>query len=158
VAADGDARTLPAELTAYTGYLLALLGRATQRRFMLAMAEIGVRPAHYGIFTVLDAEGPSPQTRLAAALQIDRGQLVGLIDELETAGLVRRERDPDDRRRQAISLTDAGRERLAVARAACARLEAELLRPLDPDQREALRAALLRLAGVDEPVARPTAN
>ena len=85
---------------------------------MLAMAEIGVKPAHYGIFTVLDAEGPSPQTRLAAALQIDRGQLVGLIDELESGGLVLRERDLDDRRRQAITLTAAGRERLETARAA----------------------------------------
>jgi len=152
VQAEGDARTLPDELTASTGYLLAVLGRASQRRFMLAMAEIGVKAAHYGIFTVLDAEGPSPQTRLAAALRIDRGQLVGLIDELEEAGLVLRERDPEDRRRQAITLTAAGRERLEAARAACARLEAELVAPLDPAQRAALHGALRRLAGLEDEV------
>jgi MarR family transcriptional regulator, lower aerobic nicotinate degradation pathway regulator len=152
VAAEGDARTLPDELTAYTGYLLAVLGRASQRRFMLAMAEIGVKPAHYGIFTVLDAEGPSPQTRLASALQIDRGQLVGLIDELEAAGLVLRERDPVDRRRQAITLTDAGRERLAEARATCAQLEEELLAPLEPELRAALHGALRRLAGLEDEI------
>ncbi|HET8755058.1 MAG TPA: bifunctional helix-turn-helix transcriptional regulator/GNAT family N-acetyltransferase [Solirubrobacteraceae bacterium] len=62
---------------------------------------------------VLYELGQRPVTAVAdlrAALDLDAGYLSRLLTSLETAGLVRRERDESDGRRQAVRLTAAGAE------------------------------------------------
>jgi MarR family transcriptional regulator, lower aerobic nicotinate degradation pathway regulator len=87
---------------------------------------------------VLRDHGSGTQQALAAALQIDRTNLVGLLNELETDGLIARRRSIDDRRRHIVELTDDGARRLAEAEGALAAAEDALLSALDPDQRETL--------------------
>lgn len=56
----------------------------------------------------------APSTsELAERLQLRNHSVVELLSRAETAGLVRRQRDPDDRRRQLIELTDEGAALLA---------------------------------------------
>ncbi|MCX5309729.1 MarR family transcriptional regulator [Streptomyces sp. NBC_00154] len=43
-------------------------------------------------------------------MDVNRSHLVGYLDTVEQRGLIRRERDPDDRRRQRVALTTAGVE------------------------------------------------
>jgi DNA-binding MarR family transcriptional regulator len=50
---------------------------------------------------------------LAGALDIDRNQVVDIVDELVRQGFVTRQRDPHDRRRFLIALTPAGEEWIA---------------------------------------------
>jgi hypothetical protein len=76
-------------------------------------------------------------------MHVRRNMMVGLVDDLETAGLVVRGRHPDDRRAYALQLTPAGEKVLATADAEAERLSAELLAPLDPGQRSGFQAALL---------------
>ena len=59
--------------------------------------------------------GESSQADLAGTLQLDRTNLVGLLDELESEGSIERRRSPEDRRRHTVVLTQSGRERLARA-------------------------------------------
>ncbi|TMM06929.1 MAG: MarR family transcriptional regulator [Actinobacteria bacterium] len=91
---------------------------------MKAYEQTGLHPYHHGILTVLGERSSETQGAIADALGYDRGQLVGLLDELEERGLVERRRDPNDRRRHIVSLTADGEKThrrlraLSAARAA----------------------------------------
>jgi DNA-binding MarR family transcriptional regulator len=87
---------------------------------------------------VLRDHGGGTQQGLAAALQIDRTNLVGLLNDLETAGLIARRRDEGDRRRHIVELTPGGAERLREAECALAAAEDDVLGALDAEQRETL--------------------
>ena len=67
-------------------------------------------------------------------------------DILEDLGAVRRLRDPVDRRRHQVELTDLGRGLAGKAARIAKKLDEELLAPLDADQRAALRETLRGLA------------
>ena len=82
--------------------------------------------------------GGCTQQALAAQLSIDRTNLVGLLNELESEGLIERRRSPEDRRRHIVEVTPAGRETLAKAEFALAAVEDQVLAALDATQREAL--------------------
>jgi DNA-binding MarR family transcriptional regulator len=71
--------------------------------------------------------------------------LVTLLNPLEAAGLVARERDPADRRRHVVTLTAAGQRHVASASRAQQETEDALFASLDEDQREQLRTLLLAM-------------
>jgi DNA-binding MarR family transcriptional regulator len=118
--------------------LLDHLARLARFRAESALAPLGLRPRHLIALTVLRDHGSGTQQALAATLRIDRTNLVGLLNELETDGLITRRRSVDDRRRHIVELTDDGARRLAEAEGALATAEDELLSALDPDERETL--------------------
>jgi DNA-binding MarR family transcriptional regulator len=142
---------LPAELVASTSFLLKRLGFAAKERGMAAYQDTGLHPYHYGVLLVLDEGSRDTQGSIADALGYDRGQLVGLLDELEEQGLVERKRDPTDRRRHIVRLTPEGKKALRRLRALAKQLEDDFLTPLSDDERQALHGLLLRLAEVHEP-------
>ena len=142
---------LPEELVASTTFLLKRLGFAAKERAMEAYEEAGLHPYHFAVLVAV-GEGPhETQGAVADALGYDRGQLVGLLDELEERGLVERKRDPKDRRRHLVRMTSDGKRTLRQLRALSRRLEDEFLAPLSDQQREQLHGLLLRLAEVHEP-------
>lgn len=118
--------------------LLDHLARLARVRAESALTPLGLRPRHLIALTVLRDHGSGTQQALAAALQIDRTNLVGLLNDLETDGLIARRRSIDDRRRHIVELTDDGARRLAEAEGALAAAEDDLLSALDGDQRETL--------------------
>src|SRR5213596_493421 len=103
---------LPAELVSSALFLLKRLGMAAKEQSFEAYEEAGLHPYHYAILAVLDEGSRETQGAIAEALDYDKGQLVGLLDELEDAGLVSRQRDQADRRRQIVQMTPAGRKML----------------------------------------------
>src|SRR5262245_14024337 len=111
------APNLPAELVASSTFLLKRLGFAAREQSMAAYEETGLYPFHSVILLVLDEGSRETQGSIADALGDDRGQLVGLLDELEEQGLVERRLDPDDRRRPVVSLTPDGTRMLRRLRA-----------------------------------------
>ena len=142
---------LPDELVASVTFLLKRLGFAAKDRGMAAYETTGLHPYHYAILLVLDEGSRETQGSIADALGYDRGQLVGLLDELEERGLVERKRDPKDRRRHLVRMTSDGKRTLRQLRALSRRLEDEFLAPLSQTQRDDLHTLLLRLAEVHEP-------
>jgi DNA-binding MarR family transcriptional regulator len=65
--------------------------------------------------------------------------------------MVVRQRDPQDRRRHVVSITNTGRKELARARAIVSQLEDEFFAPLDPANRETLQTMLVALATQNDP-------
>jgi DNA-binding MarR family transcriptional regulator len=146
---------LPEELVASTTFLLKRLGFSAKEKSMAAYEQTGLHPYHFAILLVLDEGSRETQGSIADALGYDRGQLVGLLDELEEQGLVERRRDPNDRRRHVVSLTPEGTKALGRLRTLARRIEDEFLAPLSEQERADLHALLLRLAETHNRLAAP---
>src|SRR6266705_4835986 len=83
--------------------------------FAAAVAELELAPSQARALHELDLERPISMRELAERLKSDPSNVTGLIDRLETRGLVQRRPDPTDRRIKGLALTSAGamlRERL----------------------------------------------
>jgi DNA-binding MarR family transcriptional regulator len=72
--------------------------------------KLGASDAQF--LTLLDVHGPLTPGRFAAMTGLKTGTVTGVLDRLENAGLVRRERDSADRRKVIVSLTDDSRARV----------------------------------------------
>jgi DNA-binding MarR family transcriptional regulator len=142
---------LPEELVASPVFLLKRLGFTAKDRTLKAYETIDLHPYHHAILVVLDEGSRETQGSIADSLGYDRGQLVGLLDELEERGLVERRRDPKDRRRHLVRLTSDGKKTLRRVRALATEIEDEFLSPLSEKERATLHGLLLRLAEKHEP-------
>ncbi len=129
------------------GVLFFRLSRASGEGLGDALSAVDMRAPEFAILHQLYDAGPISQQALGRALRIHASNLVALIDQLESDGSLIRRRDPDDRRRYLLELTDAGVRRLAAAQRAAQSAEADMLSPLTPAERERLRGYLARLAG-----------
>ena len=147
---------LPRELVASPVFLLARLGFEIKARSIAEFAEEGFTPYHFSVLALLEEGARETQATIADTLRLDRSQLVGLLDSLEERDLIERRRDPHDRRRQAVSLTPAGKKALVRLRSIIGRLEEEFLAPLGPQEREQLHGLLLRLAQHHDPRCAPS--
>jgi len=127
-------------------YLFSRLGQIAKSDASDTCSRAGFHLPHIGILALLDERPPETQSSIADALGMDRSQLVGELDELEERGWVERRRDPNDRRRQVVSLTPEGRKRIRSFRKQAAQIEDDFLAPLDAEQRAALHALLFELA------------
>lgn len=127
-------------------FLLSQVGAHTKRAFVAALAPLDLHPGHYKALEELDRSDGATQQEIADRLGVHRGVMVGLIDDLEARRLVERRRHPTDRRANALHLTASGRRQLGRARRVAERLDAEMLTPLDPGERERLRGLLRRVA------------
>ena len=102
------------------------------RRFLefshQAVTDAGLTPQqHQALLGIkgLSLKGPVVIRTLADWLQLQHHSVIGLLDRLEVRGLVKRQRDPEDRRRVAIRLTRPGETVLAeLSRAHRAELRA----------------------------------
>ena len=141
----------PASLARNTGFLMSKVSQLARERFERALEPMGLRARHYGVLIALAGEGPHAQKDIGEKLAIDRTTMVGLVDELETLGLVERRRDPEDRRRYDLALTDAGRRMISEAEAVAARVQDAVLAPLGDDERRQLHEMLTSiLQNLDE--------
>ncbi|GHJ17739.1 MULTISPECIES: MarR family winged helix-turn-helix transcriptional regulator [unclassified Micromonospora] len=127
-----------------SGPLLQHLARRMRLRSESVLTPLGLRVRHLVALTVLRDSGDISQQGLAGTLQIDGTNVVGLLNDLESAGLVERRRSPTDRRRHVVSLTGAGTTRIREAECALADAEDEVLGALAPDERELLYDLLRR--------------
>jgi DNA-binding MarR family transcriptional regulator len=137
---------LHAALMRHTGFLISRMGMVAQKQFAERMESLGLTPRMWGALNVLDAEGAITQHALGKSVGIDPSSMVSTIDELERQGLVERRRHPSDRRAHALHVTTLGKRTLARGRELAKQSQAELLEPLNAEEREQLHALLLRLA------------
>ena len=134
-------------LTDDVGFLLSRASGVVVRATNAALAPHGLRVRSFSVLVLAaDSPGGISQRDLAGVLGLDPSQVVLLVDELATAGLVERRPSEVDRRTKLVAATETGRAvRDAAARAADAGV-AEQLAGLSAAERDQLRALLSRVA------------
>jgi DNA-binding MarR family transcriptional regulator len=135
----------PPGLLALPSYVASKVGRIGHGLLLDALADDDLRLSHYAVLVALGDLGRLAQHELADRLEVNRSHLVGYVDHLEQRGLVQRERDADDRRRQEVALTADGRTLVERFRAVAERSQAEFLGMLSTPEREQLIALLRRV-------------
>jgi DNA-binding MarR family transcriptional regulator len=135
-------------LLALPSFVMYQLVREARR---LVGAGGSLRLSHLGVLSSLAEFGPAAQRDLSVRLRIDPSDLVSVLDDLERRGLVRRERDPADRRRYAVTLTPEGRERLTERLAASRVMDERLFAGLTEQEKAELHRLLLRVYGHLDP-------
>jgi MarR family transcriptional regulator for hemolysin len=127
------------------GLQLAHSAKHVGRAFNDALAAVGGSMPMWFILSNLKDEAWRTQHELARALRIEGPTLTRHLDGLEQEGLVRRERDPSDRRAVRLELTDAGRAKHAELKQAVIAFNKRLVAGLDEAELEELRALLAKL-------------
>ena len=135
----------PPALMERLSFLLKRTSYVLEATIEPGLARLGVNGREFGVLTLLDAEGPASQQRLASRIGVDRTTMVALIDTLEEKQLVKRHRDPSNRRAYILEVTAVGRKRLRNARNAVELAEQETLAPLSAAESVALTHALQRV-------------
>lgn len=101
-----------------------------------------MRRQHFTVLTSLSEQGAASQAALGRRLWIDRSDLHAILNELEGAGLVARVRDEQDRRRNLVTLTPAGKVALRRLDKTIDAAQSVLLEPLSASERRELRRLL----------------
>ncbi|NUP16385.1 MAG: MarR family transcriptional regulator [Streptomyces sp.] len=104
----------------------------------------GITALQYTALTVLQRHDGLSAAQLARDSFVTAQSIADLVRSLETRGLVRRERNPRNRRELLILLTDTGRELLDRHEGAVRELEERMVRHLTAHQTEQFRQALSR--------------
>lgn len=130
--------------------LLMRTNRSLRRQANQELHPLGVTPSQFRALRFLShADGPLRVSELATLLGVVPRSATSVVDELETAGAVRREPDPGDRRATLVVLTESGREVLdrwaEVRRAGMAHL-LDRLTPEDQAELVRLLSALAEAA------------
>jgi DNA-binding MarR family transcriptional regulator len=140
--------SLPRGFAERPALLLHKLGTQILMRAEDPLAAIGLSGRQYVLLAVLGSDAPASQLELAELCGLLPAQVVPVLDEMESRGLVERTRSETDRRRSVVRVTDAGRELLAKADALGASIMDTLFADVDPEARERLdemfRVALAR--------------
>jgi DNA-binding MarR family transcriptional regulator len=132
-------------LTGNAGFLLSRVGTAVQTGFKEVLGRWRVRPLQFAILMTLSSAGEASQQQLCQALGIDSGNMVELVDGLETLGYARRRRDPGDRRRYLLALTEPGRTAFTAMTEAVDDYTVRFLEPLEQAEQATLVTALVKL-------------
>ena len=126
-----------------------LLARANARAQSIrveAFAAAGSTGYVSRLLASLADEGAASQAELSRRTGIDPSDVVAAVNDLESGGLVTRQRDPDDARRNVIDLTRTGRTELVRLDAVVAVIQDRFLAPLTDAERRQLVRILAKLS------------
>ncbi|MGW4642803.1 MarR family winged helix-turn-helix transcriptional regulator [Sphaerisporangium sp. NPDC004334] len=125
-----------------------LAGRVAARGRSLvaeAIAEEGLKLQHHAVLAAVSEYGPVAQADVVRRLGFDAKDVVLLLNDLEKAGLAVREPDPQDRRKNAVTVTPTGAQTLERCAKLAERANAALLAPLSAAEGQQLMELLTRV-------------
>lgn len=132
----------------YDEILIALrrLMRAADMHSQKLVREAGLTTPQLLVMQAIEKEGSPSTSALARHIVVSQATVTRIVDRLELAGMVKRERSKTDKRVINVSLTDAGTAKLEAAPEP---LQSEFLREfrkLDGWEQHMLKASLMRIA------------
>jgi DNA-binding MarR family transcriptional regulator len=125
------------------GYALRRAANAMMAELSARLTPCDLRISDATVLMLVGGRRDMTSSEIGKALDIQRANMVPLLNRLEVAGLITRE--PLDRKSQAIVLTSEGEARLAQVRKVTARFEADLLARIPSEHRDHFVPALKAL-------------
>lgn len=135
----------PQRMRRLPSWLASQLARRGAALVGESLAQEGVGRQHFAVLSSLAEQGPASQATLGRRLWIDRSDLHALMTDLERDGLIARVRDPEDRRRNIVTLTAAGKALLQRLDKRVDAAQTALLDPLSAAERRELTRLLDRV-------------
>lgn len=132
-------------LRGFIGYRMKRAFNVLQADLHRVLKPYNLRMVSYSALALIVENPGARQSELADALAIERPNLVVLLDGLEEAGLIRREKVPQDRRAYALMPTPKGSAVAARASAAIRADEARLLQGVDAEARRVAIEVMTRI-------------
>jgi len=120
--------------------LLTQLTKLIYRR--TSEEQLGMRLKEFATLAVLHDHSPVPQHELGEMMCVDANNLVLLLNDLEAREFAIRRRDPTDRRRHLVEITDEGTRAFGSAQKAIEGVEDDVLTGLTRQDRVELHALL----------------
>ncbi len=127
------------------GYVLASLCRQIRREAHANFEHLGLHRGQNFILRMLWEEEGLSQSELADRLGLSPATITNALQNMERAGLVRREQDAEDQRISRVYLTETGQEIRSRAEALWQALEDRAFGGLSAGEQEQLHALLLRV-------------
>ncbi len=146
-AASTFSETVPGATASAIAGLASITRRLMKQRLGAEswVREAGLRPPCFGVMTCIEALGSASQKQISDRLGLDPSDMVSVVDLLDHAGFVSRVRDPEDRRRYALTLTAAGDQALRRLEVLAAEVQRDVLAPLSEGHRATFERLLQEL-------------
>lgn len=132
----------PARLTSKPSWLLGQVAAHAQRLATDAFTSVGAHGYHYRLLAALAEFGPASQADLGRRAAMDRSDVVAALNDLAAQSFVDRTPDPNDRRRNIVTITPSGTRQLQRIDRAIERVQDDLLAPVSADDRRNLARLL----------------
>ena len=126
-------------------WLASQVGGHSHRLITERLAGTGARGYHIRVLAALAEFGPASQASLGRRVDMDRSDVTAAACELDAIGFIERTADTVDRRRNVVTITEAGRARLAAIDTILKCAQEDFLVPLSTLERETLSELLKRL-------------
>lgn len=148
---DADTRTRPAYgLLGRPVYALSQLHQILTARLERELAAEGLSLRTHQVLACVAEHAGGSQQQVSDSIEVDRSEMVRIIDRLEKVGMVVRERDQSDRRRHRLELTPAGRRALQRSEKVIEAVTEDALSRLSNAERGMLHGLTLRALGESE--------
>ncbi len=134
-----------ATLCGFIGYHMKRAFNVVQADLNQTLKPLGLRMVTYSALVLIVDNPGLRQSQLAEALDVERANLVVIVDELERRDLISRDRVPSDRRAYALNPTPAGRHLYERALEAVRGHEARMLNGMEEETKQVVIRAMSRI-------------
>lgn len=127
------------------GYLMRRAHQLAVAIFAAETASFDLTPVQFAMLNALLDEPGEDQITLASKVAFDAATSGAVIARLENKGLLRRDADPQDKRRKLLSLTPAGEQMVVAMKTAVAQVQNRITAPLSGAEAQELARLLSKL-------------
>lgn len=141
----------PTATPASISNLLIQICKLRRNKSNSLLAAAGIHSGQDILLYYLGTEDGQTVSALVEKMCIQHATIANMISRMEATGMIRKEKDRDDRRTSRVYLTERGREALGQVAVVWKTMEATTIKGLTADQQGALRTLLQQvLSNLDE--------
>lgn len=144
----------PSGLNDLPGHAIRRLHQISVGIFHQELESLNLTPLQYAALQTVQVQPGIDQRSLARLIALDTSTTAGVVDRLETRGVLERQLSPQDRRVRLLFITQGGINLLEAAEPAVARVQALILAPLSPAQQRTFMGLLQRLVAENNAMSR----